>query len=88
MRNKVPSFISRLSLSLALVGGFVGVAISYNNGDEIGWSLLRGAFLFLAFGFVSRWWLGTMAKMWLESRLEALQAKNKTADAPSLRPGR
>jgi len=88
MRNKVPSFISRISLSLALVGGFLGVVISYNNGDELGWSLLRGTALFLVFGLVSRWWLGSMAKMWLESRLEALQAKTKTADAPTLRQGR
>jgi hypothetical protein len=88
MQTKVPSFISRISLSLALVGGFIGVAISYNNGDEIGWSLLRGAVLFLVFGFVSRWWLASMAKMWLESRLEALHAKNKTAETPSPRPGR
>ncbi len=88
MRNKVPSFISRISLSLALVGGFVGVAISYNNGDEIGWSLLRGTVLFVAFGVVSRWWLASMAKMWLESRLEALHAKTKTAEAPNPRPGR
>ncbi len=88
MRNKVPSFISRLSLSLALVGGFIGVAISYNNGDEIGWSLLRGTGLFLVFGLVSRWWLGSMAKLWLESRLEALHARAKTAEAPTRRPGR
>jgi hypothetical protein len=88
MRNKVPSFISRISLSLALVGGFVGVAISYNNGDEIGWSLLRGTVLFVVFGLVSRWWLASMAKMWLESRLEALQAKTKTAEASAPRPGR
>jgi hypothetical protein len=88
MRNKVPGFISRLSLSLALVGGLVGVAISYNNGDEIGWSLLRGTVLFLVFGLVSRWWLASMAKLWLESRLEALQARAKTAEAPIRRPGR
>jgi hypothetical protein len=88
MRNKVPSFISRIALSLALVGGFVGVAISYNNGDAIGWSLLRGTMLFLVFGLVSRWWLASMAKMWLESRLEALQAKTKTAETPALRTGR
>jgi hypothetical protein len=88
MRNKVPSFISRISLSLALVGGFVGVAISYNNGDELGWSLLRGVVLFLVFGLVSRWWLGSMAKMWLESRLEALQAKAKTPEPLTGRSGR
>jgi hypothetical protein len=85
MRNKVPGFISRISLSLALMGGFLGVAISYNNGDEIGWSLLRGTVLFVVFGLVSRWWLASMAKMWLESRLEALQAKTKTAETPSPR---
>jgi hypothetical protein len=30
---------------------------------------------------MARWWLGTMAKAWLESRLESLQTlKPKTAD--------
>ena len=88
MRTKVPPFIVRISFLMALVGGFVGVAISWNNGDEIGWSLLRGSVLFLAFGVVSRWWLGTMAKAWLESRLETIQAKAKTPDkAPGTRNG-
>ena len=68
---------------LALTGGFIGVAISYNNGDALGWSLLRGAILFLVFGIVSRWWLGSMAKAWLESRLEALQTKAKSAENPA-----
>jgi hypothetical protein len=68
---------------LALMGGFIGVAISYNNGDALGWSLLRGAVLFLVFGIVSRWWLGSMATAWLESRLEALQAKAKSTENPT-----
>ena len=85
MRTKVPPFILRISFLLALVGGFIGVAISWNNGDEIGWSLLRGAVLFLAFGVVSRWWLATMATAWLESRLETLQARVKPPEAA--RPG-
>jgi hypothetical protein len=80
MRTKVPPFILRVSFLLALTGGFIGVLIGFNNGDELGWSLLRGAVLFLAFGSMARWWLGTMAKAWLESRLESLQLKNKTAD--------
>jgi hypothetical protein len=89
MRNKVPPFILRVSLLLALVGGFIGVAISYNNGDAIGWSLLRGASLFAVFGIVSRWWLGSMAKAWLECRLEAIQAKAKTPETPAaVRTGR
>ncbi len=89
MRNQVPSFISRVAMLLALVGGFIGVAISYNNGDAIGWSVLRGAFLFLVFGLVSRWWLRSMAKAWLESRLEAIQAKAKSAETPvAARAGR
>jgi hypothetical protein len=38
-----------------------------------------GAILFLAFGTIAKWWLGMMAKAWLESRLESLQmAKPKT----------
>jgi len=80
MRTKVPPFILRLSFLLALTGAFIGVLIGFNNGDDLGWSLLRGAILFLAFGVIGRWWLGTMAKAWLESRLESLQSKNKTAD--------
>ena len=83
MRNSVPPFISRISMLLGLVGGFIGVAISYNNGDAIGWSLLRGVVLFLVFGAVSRWWLANMAKAWLESRLEALQAKAKSVETPT-----
>jgi hypothetical protein len=76
-------------MSLALVGAFIGVAISYNNGDAIGWSLLRGTILFLAFGLVSRWWLGSMAKAWLECRLEAIQTKAKSAETPAaIRAGR
>ena len=85
MKTKVPPFILRVSFLLALTGGFIGVLIGYNNGDELGWSLLRGAILFLVFGCMSRWWLGSMAKAWLESRLESLQAKAKT---PEIRPAR
>ena len=83
MRNKVPFFIQKISILIALIGGFIGVAISLKNGDELGWSLFRGAFLFFSFGLVSRWWLGSMAKAWLESRLEAAQPKAK---APEIRP--
>ncbi len=81
--NNIPPFIVRVSFLLALAGGFIGVLIGWNNGDELGWSLLRGAILFLAFGSIAKWWLGTMAKAWLESRLESLQStvvKSKTAD--------
>lgn len=81
MKTKVPHFISRLSFLLALAGAFIGVLIGFNNGDELGWSLLRGAFLFLAFGIMTRWWLGNMAKAWLESRLESLQSPVKTKPA-------
>ena len=77
MRTKVPPFILRVSFLLALTGAFIGVLIGWNNGDELGWSLLRGALLFLTFGIISRWWLGSMAKAWLESRLESLQDKTK-----------
>ena len=80
MKPKVPPFILRISFLLALTGAFIGVLIGWNNGDEIGWALLRGSFLFLAFGLMSRWWLGTMAKAWLESRLEAIQTKAKPTD--------
>ena len=80
MKTKVPPFILRVSFLLALTGAFIGVLIGWNNGDELGWSLLRGAVLFLAFGTTARWWLGTMAKAWLESRLESLQPKTKTVD--------
>jgi hypothetical protein len=80
MKTKVPPFILRVSFLLALTGGFIGVLIGFNNGDELGWALLRGAFLFLVFGIISRWWLGSMAKAWLESRLESLQTKTKTVD--------
>jgi hypothetical protein len=75
MKNTVPPFILRVSFLLALTGAFIGVLIGWNNGDDLGWSLLRGAVLFLAFGGMARWWLGNMAKAWLESRLETLQAK-------------
>ena len=80
MKTKVPPFILRVSFLLALTGGFIGVLIGFNNGDELGWALLRGAFLFLVFGIIARWWLGSMAKAWLESRLESLQMKSKTAE--------
>jgi hypothetical protein len=86
MKTKVPPFISRLSFLLALTGAFVGVLIGFANGDEFGWALLRGAFLFLAFGLMSRWWLGNMAKAWLESRLEALQTKPTTTKPGDNRP--
>jgi len=80
MKTKVPPFILRVSFLLALTGAFIGVLIGWDNGDELGWSLLRGAILFLAFGSIARWWLGTMAKAWLESRLESLQTKTKNPD--------
>jgi hypothetical protein len=70
---------------LALTGAFIGVLIGLSNGDEIGWALLRGACLFLAFGIITRWWLGTMAKAWLESRLESLHQPN-TKTKPEPRP--
>jgi len=86
MKTKTPHFISQLSFLLALAGAFIGVLIGFNNGDELGWALLRGAFLFLAFGIMSRWWLGNMAKAWLESRLESLQTPVKTKPADHARP--
>ena len=58
MKSKIPPFISRISFLLALAGAFIGVLIGLSNGDEIGWALLRGACLFLAFGIMTRWWLG------------------------------
>ena len=89
MKTSIPPFIVRISLLIALIGAFIGIAISWSNGDEIGWSLLRGAILFLVFGIVSRWWLGSMATAWLESRLETLQAKAKIPETrPGARPGR
>ena len=84
MKTKIPPFISRLSFLLALVGAFVGVVISWNDGDDLGWAFLRGAVLFLAFGMITRWWLGTMAKAWLESRIESLQTKPKNETRPML----
>jgi hypothetical protein len=88
MKTKVPPFILRVSFLLALTGAFIGVLIGYNNGDELGWSLLRGAFLFLAFGIMARWWLGSMAKAWLESRLEIIQTKTKPVEARPATVGR
>jgi hypothetical protein len=84
MKTKVPPFISRVSFLLALVGAFVGVLIGWNNGDDMGWAMLRGSALFIAFGLTARWWLGTMAKAWLESRIESLQSKSKTDARPAL----
>jgi hypothetical protein len=80
MKTKVPSFISRVSFLIALTGAFIGVLIGWNNGDEMGWALLRGAVLFLTFGFIARWWLGSMAKAWLESRLESMTTKTKPVE--------
>jgi Zn-dependent protease with chaperone function len=81
MKTKVPPFILRVSFLLALTGGFIGVLIGWNNGDDLGWSLLRGAILFLAFGIIARWWLKSMAKAWLESRLESFQPKSKATES-------
>jgi hypothetical protein len=86
MKSKVPPFISRLSFLIALAGAFIGVVIGLNNGDAIGWAALRGACLFLAFGIITRWWLGTMARAWLESRLESLQSNTKTKPTNDPRP--
>ncbi len=86
MKTNIPPFISRLSFLLALAGAFIGVVIGLSNGDEIGWAFLRGACLFLAFGIITRWWLGTMAKAWLESRLESLQTSVKTKPTNEPRP--
>ena len=84
MKTKVPPFISRVSFLLALAGAFIGVVIGWSNGDEMGWAMLRGAVLFTVFGLIARWWLGTMAKAWLESRIESLQSKPKTDARPVL----
>jgi hypothetical protein len=87
MKANLPPFISRLSFLLALTGAFIGVVIGLSNGDEIGWAFLRGACLFIAFGIMTRWWLGNMAKAWLESRLESLQTPNtKTKTNTESRP--
>ena len=86
MKTNVPPFILRVSFLLALSGAFIGVLIGWNNGDELGWSLLRGAVLFLAFGSIARWWLGSMAKAWLESRIESLQSTAKTKPTNEPRP--
>ncbi len=84
MKTKVPPFILKLSFLSALTGGLIGVLIGWNNGDELGWSLLRGAVLLLVFGSVTRWLLANMAKAWLESRLESLQVK--VSKTPEKRP--
>ena len=87
MKANLPPFISRLSFLLALSGAFIGVVIGLSNGDEIGWAFLRGACLFIAFGIMTRWWLGNMAKAWLESRLESLQTPTTTKKTnPESRP--
>jgi len=83
MKTKVPPFISRLSFLLALTGAFIGVVIGLSNGDEIGWAFLRGTCLFLAFGIMTRWWLGNVAKAWLESRLESLQPTTAKTNKPN-----
>ena len=70
-----------MSCLFGLLGGLIGVMISLNNGDEIGWSLLRGAILILVFGTISRWWLEAMATAWLESRIEVLESANKPVEA-------
>ena len=88
MKTNIPPFILRVSFLLALTGGFIGVLIGWNNGDELGWSLLRGAILFLAFGTIAKWWLGTMAKAWLESRLESLQTATKPKTTETRTPAR
>ncbi|MEI9998716.1 MAG: hypothetical protein WDO13_05875 [Verrucomicrobiota bacterium] len=89
MKTRLPHFLSRISFLLALAGAFIGVVIGFSNGDELGWSLLRGAFLFVAFGLMSRWFMGSIAKAWLESRLESLQTPTtntlkKTDTRPAL----
>jgi hypothetical protein len=91
MKTKLPPFISRLSFLFALVGAFIGVVIGLSNGDEFGWALMRGVCLFLAFGILTRWWLGSMATAWLESRLESLQttaAKTTKTNEPRPAMGR
>jgi len=91
MKTKLPPFISRISFLFALVGAFIGVVIGLSNGDEFGWALMRGVCLFLAFGILTRWWLGSMAKAWLESRLESLQttaAKSTKTNEPRPAMGR
>ena len=81
MRTKVPHLISRVSFLLGLTTALTGVFIGFHSGNDLGWALLRGASLFLAFGIMSRWWLGNMAQAWRESRLQALQTKTtKTTD--------
>ena len=80
MITNSPPFIRQCSLLSALIGGFIGVLISWSDGDDLGWSLLRGALLVLAFGTVSRWWLQAMATAWLESRIESLQSSLKAIE--------
>ncbi len=80
MIANTPAFISRISCISGLVGGLLGVAISLNNGDELGWSLLRGSILIVAFSTASRWWLQSLAVAWLETRLESIQEKTKPAE--------
>jgi hypothetical protein len=88
MRTKLPPFILRTSLLSAITGGLIGLFISFDDGDALGWSLLRGAVLSLVFGYVTRWCLAGMARAWIESRLESLQPKNKTVEnRPAVRAG-
>jgi hypothetical protein len=79
-KTNVSSFIPRDSFLLALAGAFIGVLIGWNNGDEMGRALLRAAVLFLAFGSIAHWWLGSMAKAWLEGRVESITAKTKAVE--------
>lgn len=80
MKTKVPNLILRVSFLLASASAFIGVLIGFAKGDELGWSPLRGASLFLAFGIMARWWLGNTAKAGLEGRLQSLQSTKKTED--------
>ena len=82
MRNKVPPFIVRVSFLLAVTGGFMGVLIGWTKGDELGWSLLRGALLFLAFGCISCWWLDSLAKVGWEAARNRSRKHNNAETGP------
>ncbi len=80
MNTKVSPVILRVAIMFVVVGASIEVALTW-NGDQLGWSLLRFAALFLALELMKRVWTGSMARAQLESRLESLRPQSKSMEA-------
>jgi hypothetical protein len=65
--------VSRTVQVAGLVGILIGLFIGSVNSDSLGWTLLRGSILGVAFAWAARRAVLSVFRAWLESKIESLR---------------